>query len=68
SKASALAKTLVVMQVLWFVIQTIARALEGLPIAHLEIVAIAFTLFNIGMYACWWDQAARCRVSARGVR
>jgi hypothetical protein len=56
SKASALAKTLVVMQVLWFVIQTIARALEGLPITHLEIVAIAFTLFNIGMYACWWDK------------
>ncbi|TEB25703.1 hypothetical protein FA13DRAFT_1599934, partial [Coprinellus micaceus] len=56
SKASALAKTLVVMQVLWFVIQTIARALEGLPITHLEVVCLAFTLFNVGMYACWWDK------------
>jgi hypothetical protein len=56
SKASALAKTLVVMQVLWFVVQTIARALEGLPITHLEVVCLAFTLFNVGMYACWWDK------------
>jgi hypothetical protein len=56
SKASALAKALVVMQVLWFVVQTIARALEGLPITHLEVVCLAFTLFNIGMYVCWWDK------------
>ncbi|TEB19911.1 hypothetical protein FA13DRAFT_1743734 [Coprinellus micaceus] len=56
SKASALAKTLVVMQVLWFVVQTVARALEGLTITHLEVVCLAFTLFNIGMYVCWWDK------------
>ncbi|TEB25687.1 hypothetical protein FA13DRAFT_1601763, partial [Coprinellus micaceus] len=56
SKGSALAKTLVIMQVLWFTIQTIARAAEGLPITHLEVVCLAFTVFNIGMYICWWDK------------
>jgi hypothetical protein len=56
SKGSVLAKTLVVMQVLWFVIQTVARAVEGLPITHLEVVCLAFTAFNIGMYICWWDK------------
>lgn len=56
SKGSALAKTLVVMQILWFVVQTVARALERLPITHLEVVCLAFTVFNIGMYACWWSK------------
>ncbi|TEB25711.1 hypothetical protein FA13DRAFT_1140705 [Coprinellus micaceus] len=68
SKASALVKTLVVMQVLWFVVQTIARALEGLPITHLEVVCLAFTLFNVGMYACWWDKPldVECPVEVEG--
>jgi hypothetical protein len=68
SKASALAKTLVVMQVLWFVVQTIARVLEGLLITHLEVVCLAFTLFNIGMYACWWDKPldVECPVEVPG--
>ncbi|TEB25677.1 hypothetical protein FA13DRAFT_1637034, partial [Coprinellus micaceus] len=56
TRISVLAKMLVVMQVLWFVIQTVARAVEGLPITHLEVACLAFISFNIGMYICWWDK------------
>ncbi|TEB25696.1 hypothetical protein FA13DRAFT_1637008 [Coprinellus micaceus] len=55
-KGSALGKTLVMMQVLWFVAQTIARAREGLPTTHFEVVCLAFTASNFSMFLFWWGK------------
>ena len=52
SKSDWLAKTIVLLQTLWFVTQCIARGIENLPTTELEIVTLAYTAINIGMFIC----------------
>lgn len=40
----------------WFVIQCIARRVEGLPISELEIITFAYTTINVGIFIAWWDK------------
>lgn len=54
SKSDGLSKTLVIGQTTWFVIQCIARRLEGLVITELELVTAAFAFLNGIMYFLWW--------------
>lgn len=56
SKSDWLAKTLVVLQTTWFVVQCIARAIERLPITQLEVVTIAYATISLAMYIAWWDK------------
>ncbi|KAI0059879.1 hypothetical protein BV25DRAFT_1828593 [Artomyces pyxidatus] len=56
SQNDALSKTLAVVQTLWFVVQAIARGLEGLPITQLEILTLAYTTITVAMYIAWWDK------------
>ncbi|KAI0062797.1 hypothetical protein BV25DRAFT_1915917 [Artomyces pyxidatus] len=56
SQGDALSKTLAVVQTLWFVIQCIARRVEGLPIMQLEVMTLAYTIMTVAMYAAWWDK------------
>ncbi|KAE9390353.1 hypothetical protein BT96DRAFT_345755 [Gymnopus androsaceus JB14] len=44
SKADALAKTLALVQTIWFIAQVISRAVQHLPITELELTTIAFAL------------------------
>ena len=55
-KSDWLAKSLVLVQMSWFVMQCIARAIEHLPITHLEIVTIAYVAMNFVMYILWWNK------------
>ena len=50
SKSDSLAKTLVLIQTLWFVMQCIARRLERLPTTELEIVTLAYGAISFGMF------------------
>jgi len=54
SKADVFAKTLVLIQTLWFVMQCIGRAIQGLGITELEISTLAFAAFNGVTYFLWW--------------
>jgi hypothetical protein len=54
SKSDKLAKTLVCLQVLWLVLQTIARRIDRLPIALLELNTIAQIWVTLVLYALWW--------------
>ncbi|KAI0057724.1 hypothetical protein BV25DRAFT_1830794 [Artomyces pyxidatus] len=54
SQADTLSKLIAIIQTLWFVVQCIARRVEGLPIAQLEIMTLAYTTIAIVMYMCWW--------------
>ncbi|PBK85591.1 hypothetical protein ARMGADRAFT_1129129 [Armillaria gallica] len=54
SKGDALSNTISILQLSWFIVQCIARALQHLPITLLEIIALAFTGLSIIMYALWW--------------
>ena len=55
-KSDGLAKSLVLVQTLWFVMQCIARAIEHLPITHLEIVTLAYAAMNLVIYVFWWNK------------
>jgi hypothetical protein len=55
-KSDWLAKGLVIVQTLWFVSQCIARAVEHIAITELELVTLAYTIINIGIYIAWWHK------------
>jgi hypothetical protein len=56
SKTDWLAKTLVLLQTGWFVIQCIARGVANLHLSELEIITLAYTIMNVGIYAAWWEK------------
>ncbi|CCL99483.1 uncharacterized protein FIBRA_01501 [Fibroporia radiculosa] len=56
SKSDWLSKGIAILQTLWFVIQCIARRVEGLPITTLEVMTLAYTAFTVAMYAVWWHK------------
>ncbi|KAG2357301.1 hypothetical protein BDR07DRAFT_1420831 [Suillus spraguei] len=56
SKGNAMSKGLVVLQVAWFVMQLITRAIYHLETTQLEIGTLAFAVLNFLTYAVWWDK------------
>ena len=50
------AKSLVLLQMLWFVMQCIACAIKHLPVTHLEIVMLAYAALNFVIYIFWWNK------------
>ena len=55
-KSDWLAKSLVLLQTSWFAMQCIARAIEHLPVTHLEIVTLAYVAMNFVIYVFWWNK------------
>ena len=55
-KSDRLAKSLVLLQTSWFVMQCIARAIKHLPVTHLEIVTLAYAAMNFVIYTFWWNK------------
>ena len=55
-KSDWLAKSLVLLQTSWFVVQCIARAINHLPVTHLEIVTLAYAAINFVIYIFWWNK------------
>lgn len=51
-----LTKSLVIIQVIWFIIQCIARGIQGLPTTELEVIALAYTTINLGIYLAWFEK------------
>ena len=64
-KSDWLAKSLVLLQTSWFVMQCIARAIEHLPITHLEIVTLAYAAVNFVIYIFWWNKPLSVNRSVR---
>lgn len=54
SKANLLGKCLVCVQVVWFVIQCVARAAAKYPLALIEIHTIVHVVCALSMYVLWW--------------
>ncbi|KAK0432181.1 hypothetical protein EV421DRAFT_1719727 [Armillaria borealis] len=54
SKGDALSKTFSILQISWFIVQCIARAIQHLPIMLLEMTALAFAGLSIITYLLWW--------------
>lgn len=56
SKGNAISKGLIVLQVAWFVIQLITRAIYHLETTQLEAGTFAFAVLNFLTYAVWWNK------------
>jgi hypothetical protein len=56
SKADALAKGLICIQVGWMLVQTIARKFSGLPITLLELSTLAHVSHALILYLVWLDK------------
>ncbi|KAG2048168.1 hypothetical protein BDR06DRAFT_943337 [Suillus hirtellus] len=56
SKGNAISKGLVMLQVAWFIMQLITRAIYRLETTQLEVGTLAFAVLNFLTYAVWWDK------------
>ncbi len=56
SKGDALSKTFSILQISWFIVQCLTRALQHLPITLLEVTALAFAGLSIITYCLWWNK------------
>ena len=61
SKGDFIAKTVIVVQTLWFALQVINRAIQGITVTELELTALGHTVLNIFMYWCWWHKPVNVR-------
>jgi hypothetical protein len=65
SKSDWIAKSIVLLQTLWFVAQCIARRVENIPTTELEIVTLAYTTINVGIFIAWWNKPHNVDCSVR---
>ncbi|KAG1836388.1 hypothetical protein DFJ58DRAFT_171837 [Suillus subalutaceus] len=56
SKGNAISKGLVMLQVAWFIMQLITRAIYHLETTQLEVGTLAFAVLNFLTYAVWWNK------------
>ncbi|KAI9510747.1 hypothetical protein F5148DRAFT_1274645 [Russula earlei] len=56
SKGDAISQILVILQTGWFMVQCIARGVQGLPVTELELIMVAFATLNFVMYLLWWNK------------
>lgn len=56
AKGDLLPKTIAILQTTWFVVQCIARSVQGLAITELELVTLALASLNGGICYLWWDK------------
>ncbi|TFK49646.1 hypothetical protein OE88DRAFT_1632974 [Heliocybe sulcata] len=55
-KKDWLSKTFAVVQTVWFVLQCIARAVEGRALSEMEVGTCAFAFFSAVTYGLWWNK------------
>ena len=68
AKSNSFAKSLVLFQMSWFVMQCIARGIEHLPLTHLEIVTLAYAAMNFPIYYFWWNKPLNVNLPVRVFR
>ncbi|KAG2141423.1 uncharacterized protein EDB93DRAFT_1294699 [Suillus bovinus] len=61
SKGNAISKGLIMLQVAWFVLQLITRAIYHLETTQLEVGTLAFAVLSFLSYAMWWDKPLNVR-------
>ncbi|KAF7369970.1 hypothetical protein MSAN_00626900 [Mycena sanguinolenta] len=56
SKGDALSKGVALLQGLWFILQTLARAHQRLAVTQLEVATLAFAVVNLFIWLLWWNK------------
>jgi hypothetical protein len=54
SKTDRLSKLIACLQILWFAIQLIGRAVQHLPTTNLELFTLGIVVCSLGTYAAYW--------------
>ena len=62
SKGDGLLKLIAVLQFSWFILQCVARRVEGLELTEIEIVTLALASINVVTSAVWWHKPLRKQV------
>jgi len=56
SKGDFLSKAIAIFHTTWFIVQCVARGVQGLAITELELVTLALASLNGITYFFWWDK------------
>ncbi|KAA1473473.1 hypothetical protein DENSPDRAFT_839949 [Dentipellis sp. KUC8613] len=56
SKADALAKFIACVQVVWLMVQCLARTVEGLPMSTLELGTVGYAFITVAAYGFQWHK------------
>ncbi|KAG6895591.1 hypothetical protein C0993_009393, partial [Termitomyces sp. T159_Od127] len=56
SKGDFLSKAVVLIQVSWFMLQVLSRAIQQLAITELELITMSYAILNFVIYFCWWNK------------
>jgi len=56
SKGDALSKSIFILQTSWFIIQCIARRVQGLNLTQLELTTLALASLNGITFILWWHK------------
>ncbi|KAG2151496.1 hypothetical protein DEU56DRAFT_880215 [Suillus clintonianus] len=56
SKGNVVSKGLILIQVSWFVLQLLSRAIYHLETTQFEVGTLAFAVLNFVTYALWWNK------------
>ncbi len=67
SKADHTAQAIAVIHTLWFAIQAINRAAQGLVVTELELTTLGHVAMNVLIYWCWWYKPLKVMIPI-GVR
>ena len=59
SKSDWVSKSLLLIQITWFITQCIGRRTQHLPLTELEVITLAYTIVNVMIYAVWWEKPYR---------
>ena len=51
-----MSKAIAILQSIWFIVQCIARGVEGLALTELELITLALASLNGLTYYFWWDK------------
>ena len=54
SKTDQLSKLITCLQILWFIIQLIGRAVQHLPTTNLKLFTLGIVVCSLGTYAAFW--------------
>jgi hypothetical protein len=69
NKGDALAKAIIICQLLWYLAQGVARAVQRLEVTELELVTAAYAIITLVIYMVWWQKpvgiSCYMRVSVR---
>ena len=56
SKSDGVVKSIALLQITWFGLQALFRAIQHLQVTALEIITVAFFFLTMLIYAIWWNR------------